>query len=388
MKLRDALFAAPLAFALACGGSGTESALDAATPSAAALTMDQVASDTTAQALTLDAAAPDAASTPITGDACHPHLFIRQREVVERVNRHIRKALHHVEEVLAKDPLSETDTTKVWERVVNGVDRRFTVTRTAADVFTWELDAGAVGTTPLPVVMTGDIDRSGATKPHQGKGSLHIDFANLFAAYPSEKVSHGTLDVVFDVNATSRKLTVTAAGVTWDLDAVKFSLPVLGALSAPRSGSYVYFREPGKGGSLEIQDQMVFACPSNPDLLAADAQLVSRWYHATDGAVHGRSDALMTGGQLRAAAIARVVAVTCHQGAVEGDEQEEGFWLMKAEDASGASLSGASNASGTTGVTPCDPVFGDVPLLSDASKDFTAWPASFSDGVPYPFPGM
>jgi hypothetical protein len=386
MKLRDALFAAPLTLALACGGS--ESALDAATPSTAALTMDQVASDTTAQALTLDAAAPDAASAPITGDACHPHLFIRQREVVERVNRHIRKALHHVEEVLAKAPLSATDTTKVWERVVDGIDRRFTVTRAAADVFTWELDAGPVGATPLPVVMTGEIDRSGATKPHQGKGSLHIDFAKLFAAYPSERVSQGTLDVAFDVSASSRKLTVAAAGVAWDLDAARFSLPVLGALSAPRSGSYVYFREPGKGGSLEIQDQMVFACPSNPGLVPADAQLVSRWYRVSDGAVHGRSDALMTGGQLPADGIARVVAVTCHDSAAEGDDQAEGLWLMKAEDASGATLSGASNASGTTAVTPCDPVFGDVPLLSDASKDFTAWPASFSDGVPYPFPGM
>jgi hypothetical protein len=389
MKLLDALFAAPLALALACGGSATEgsAALDAAMPNAAALTLDQVASDSTAQALTLDAAASQAAaaSAVIAGDACHPHLFIRQREVVERVNRHIRKALHHVEEVIAKNPITSTDTTKVWERVVNGVERRFTITRTAADVYTWELDAGAVGTTPLPVVMTGQIDRSGATAPHQGKGAFHVDFANLFAAYPSEKVSQGTLDVQFDVESASRKLTVTAADVAWDLDPAKFSGPIPSALSAPRSGSYVYDREPGKGGSLEIQDQMVFACPSNLSLLAADAQLVSRWYRTSDGTVHGRSDASMVGGQLSAAGIARVVAVTCHESAAEAQLQAEGFWLMKAEDAGGATLSGASSA---TGASPCDPVFGDVPLLSAATNDFNDWPASFSDGIPFPFPGM
>jgi hypothetical protein len=388
MNLRDALIAAPLALALACGGSTTQSALDAATPSAAALTLDEVSGDTTAQALTVEAVAPQAAaaSAVIAGDACHPHLFLRQREVVERVNRHIRKALHHVEEVIARSPLTETDATKVWDRVANGVERRFTITRTAADVYTWELDAGAAGTTPLPVVMSGQIDRSGATAPHQGKGSFHVDFAKLFAAYPAEKVSRGTLDVAFEVAPASRKLTVTADGITWDLDPARFTAPVLGALSAPRSGSYVYDREPGKGGSLKIQDQMVFACPSNPSLLAADAQLVSRWYRAADGTVHGRSDASMAGGQLPAEAIPRVVAVTCHDSAAEGELQGEGFWLMKAQDAAGATLSGASSA--TSGGTPCDPVFGDVPLLADATKDFTGWPASYSDGIPFPFPGL
>ena len=82
---------------------------------------------------------------------------------------------------------------------MNGVDRKFTITLVSPDVYSWELDAGPAGTKPLPVVLTGQIDRSAATSPHQGKGTLHIDFAKLFAAYPAEKVKEGTLDVSFDL---------------------------------------------------------------------------------------------------------------------------------------------------------------------------------------------
>lgn len=390
MNVRNALFTTALLLGAACGGAGSGAALQAATPSYAALALDQVTTDTTASALTAPGGAELAAVLAMpTGEACHPHLFVRQREVVERVNRHLFKALHHVEELIASNPLTATDTTRVWDRVANGVEAKFTITLVSPEVYSWELDAGPAGTTPLPVVLTGQIDRSAATGPHQGKGTLHIDFANLFAAYPLEKVTAGTLDVKFDVAAASRQLTVTAVGVTWDLDPTNFaSVSVLSALSAPRSGSYVYDREPGKGGSLKIQDQMVFACPSNPSLVAADAQLVSRWYRTADGSVHGRSDALMQNGQLPADGVDRVVAVTCHQSSGDGMDQGEGLWLMKAEDATGKTLSGFSSATLDPSATPCDPVFGDVPLLSDATKDFSGWPASYSDGVPFPFPGM
>jgi hypothetical protein len=397
MHHRYTLLAAPLALALACGGSTSttgsgSAALDAATPSYAALAIDQVSTDTTAAALTADStqSALTVAAPVISGAPCHPHLFIRQREIVERVNRHIYKALRHVEALIAKNPLTSTDTTKTWESVDNGIDRKFTVTLVSPDVYSWELDIGPVGTTPLPVAITGQIDRAGATGPHQGKGTLHIDFAKLHAGFSAEKVAQGTLDVQFDVQAASRKLTVTAVGVAWDLDATKFeSAAVVNALSAPRSGSYVYFREPGKGGSLKIQDQMLFACPANTSLLPADAQLVSRWYKSADGAIHGRSDALLQNGQLPAANVDRVVGVTCHDSAAEGRAQTEGFWLMKAENASGGTITGASSTSASDpSATPCDPVFGNVPTLIDGKNDFTGWPSSYSDGIPFPFPNM
>src|SRR5689334_1260735 len=113
MHLRNLAFAAPLAVAVACGGSMTGSgsaALDAATPSYAALSMDQVSTDTSAAPLTGQSARALTIEAPvISGDPCHPHLFIRQREVVARVHRHIYKALRHLEPVIAKNPLTSTD---------------------------------------------------------------------------------------------------------------------------------------------------------------------------------------------------------------------------------------------------------------------------------------
>jgi hypothetical protein len=49
----------------------------------------------------------------------------------------------------------------------------------------------------------------------------------------------------------------------------------------------------------------------------------------------------------------------------------------------------SASVSDPTG-TPCDAVFGDVPVLADSSKDFTGWPKSYYETppVPFPFPGM
>lgn len=390
-----ATLASPLTLALACGGSagsgapGTASAaFDAAVPSYASLAMDQVASDTTAASAGPLAQALTAAPS-VAGPGCHPHLFVREREVVTRLNRHLYKALAHVERVLARAALTSTDSSKTWEVVVDGIVRRFTVALVAPGVYTWALEVGPQGTSSLPVAMTGRIERAGAARPHEGVGDLHIDFAALHAGFPAERVSQGTLDVQFDVSAAARKIAVQAAGVAWELDRDQFPTDgTVAALSAPRSGAYVYAREPAKGGSLKIQDQMVFHCPANPSLKLADAQLVSRWYRLSSGAVHGRSDALLQGGQLPDVGVDRIVGVTCHDSGAEGESHAEGFWLMKAEDANGATLTGDSSETSDPTVSACDPVFGEVPTLADASKDFGGWPASYTDGVPFPFPGM
>ena len=400
MNFRTLILTAPLAVVLACGGStstGTGSAaLDAATPSFAALSLDQTDADTSPPAATL-LAVPEAAlvaqmSGP--GGGCHPHLFMREREVVERVNRHIYKVLRHVEKVIASIPASSTETSKTWTRTESGVDVSFTVQLVASSVYSWELAAGPTGTTPLKVVMSGEIDRNGYTGEHEGKGTMEVDFALLHAAFPGERAASGTLEVRFDVSAAARKIAVRATDITWDLDASKFDGGMIPTgLSQPRSGEYVYYRVRGKGGSLKIQDEMVFLCgmdprTMNPDLLPANAQMVSRWFRAADGTVHGRSDGLISGGQL-VAPVARIVGVTCHNAAAERHMPTEGYWLMKAEDASGATLVGAS--AGTmmdTTAVPCDAAFGDVPVLADSSKDFTAWPASYFEDPPFPFPGM
>jgi hypothetical protein len=398
MNFRTLILAVPLAVVLACGGStstGTGSAaLDAATPSFAALALDQTAADTSAPAALL--AVPETALVAqMSGPGgCHPHLFMREREVVERVNRHIYKVLRLVERVIARNPVSATEKSKTWTSSESGVDVSFTVSLVASSVYSWELAAAPTGTAPLQVVMSGEIDRNGYAGEHEGKGTMEVDFALLHAAFPNERAASGTLEVRFDVSAAARKIAVRATDVTWDLDASKFDGGMIPTgLSQPRSGEYVYHRVRGKGGSLKIQDEMVFLCgmdprTMNPDLLPASAQMVSRWFRAADGTVHGRSDGLISGGQL-VAPVARIVGLTCHGAAAEQHMPTEGYWLMKAEDATGATLVGAS--AGTmmdTTAVPCDAAFGDVPVLADPSKDFTGWPASYFEDPPFPFPGM
>lgn len=398
MNLRSLFLTASLAVIAACGGStstGTGSAaLDAAIPSFAALSLDQTAADTVAPSALVDS--PEAALTADMsgpGGGCHPHLFMREREVVERVNRHVYKALRLVEKVIATNPVNSTETTKTWTRTESGVDISFTITLVGPNVYSWQLAAGPTGATPLPVVMSGEIDRNGYTAEHEGKGTMEVDFAKLHAAFPNEKAASGTLEVRFDVSAASRKIAVRGTNVTWDLDAGKFDGGMIPpGLTQPRSGEYVYYRVPGKGGSLKIQDEMVFLCGMDPrtanlTLTPADARMVSRWYLAADGKVYGRSDGIISGGNL-VAPVDRIVGLTCHNASADRHMPTEGYWLFKAEDASGATLAGGSAGSMMdTTATPCDAAFGDVPVLADSSKDFTGWPASYFDDPPFPFPG-
>ena len=397
MNLRTLFLAAPIAIVLACSGStstGTGSdALNAATPSYAALSFDQIAADTAAPTAAL-VADPGSPQMMGPGGGCHPHLFMREREVVERINRHIYKVLRLVERVIARSPVSATEKSKTWTSSESGVDVSFTVSLVASSVYSWELAAAPTGTAPLQVVMSGEIDRNGYAGEHEGKGTMEVDFALLHAAFPNERAASGTLEVRFDVSAAARKIAVRATDVTWDLDATRFDGGVIPTgLSQPRSGEYVYHRVRGKGGSLKIQDEMVFLCgmdprTMNPDLLPASAQMVSRWYKAADGTVHGRSDGLISGGQL-VAPVARIVGVTCHDAVAEQRMPNEGYWMMKAEDASGATLVGFdARTMMDASATPCDAAFGDVPLVADPSQDFTGWPASYFEDPPFPFPGM
>jgi hypothetical protein len=114
--------------------------------------------------------------------------------------------------------------------------------------------------------------------------------------------------------------------------------------------------------------------------------MVSRWFVAADGRVKGRSDGLVTGGTL-VAPVDRIVGVTCHDASADRHMPTEGYWLMKAESADGATVVGFNSMmAGDPAATPCDPAFGPVPTLADASNDFTGWPSSYADGVPFPFP--
>ncbi len=97
--------------------------------------------------------------------------------------------------------------------------------------------------------------------------------------------------------------------------------------------------------------------------------------------MHGRADALFTGGQL--GATQSVVGLACHQHAVD-ELLPEGYWLMKLED--GGAVAQTWGPIGSPGA--CDPEFGPVPAPDSTAGDFDFAAVRFDDEVPYPFPGM
>ncbi len=146
------------------GSSGTTQDFLAAAPTFEQLAIAQNDSDTSAAAVAEDGAFPSA----LASRDCHPHLFVRTDEIIRRVNRHFNKLLHHVDELIEDNPLTDGQS-KTWENTRAGLDRKFTMTRNdntdGSVTFTFELDIAAVpasGTTASFVkVMSGSITHIG-----------------------------------------------------------------------------------------------------------------------------------------------------------------------------------------------------------------------------------
>jgi hypothetical protein len=358
-----------------CGGSATEQAFRDAAPSTASLAIDVDGGSAGADRATSHMGPGD-----LPGEVCHPHLFVRTQLLAARLNQHVLMALSWVESVLRRAPVLATDETFVWQETRAGVEVRFTMTHPSEAVYTWNLELRPVGAEAWTSVFRGQIDRAGATGPHQGIGEMTIDLAALKAVFPVLPVD-GLVEAGFDLGADHRKLVVEAGGVRW----APLGMPMRGTPDlpeiAPPDARYVYYREPARGGSLKIADRMVFLCPDNPDLLPSEVRLVSRWYRLEDGSVHGRSDARSTEGALPPEQ--RIVGVTCHARPADGTS-DEGFWLMKLEEGD-AVLWSRLYASADQA---CDPAFGPVPAADTTENDFDFGAVNFTDDVPYPFPGM
>ncbi|HSN90477.1 MAG TPA: hypothetical protein VLS93_04555 [Anaeromyxobacteraceae bacterium] len=373
MRTLGITLALPL-FLAACGGSGTEQAFRDAAPSAAALSVDVDASP--------PAGSPSSSlmgTGDLPGDVCHPHLFVRTQRLAARLNQHVLMALARMESVMQRAPAIATDETFVWQETRGEVEVRFTMTRPSETVYTWNLELRPAGATDWTSVFRGDVDRAGATAPHQGAGEMTIDLAALHAVLPEVPVD-GLLRASFDLAADHRKLVVDAGGVRWAPSGTPMGTPAMPEISPP-DARYVYYREPLRGGSLKIADRMVFLCPDNLDLAPAEVRLVSRWYRLQDGSVRGRSDGRMTEGQLTPDR--RIAGVTCHARTADGTA-EEGFWLMKLEEGDSV-LWSKTYASGDAA---CDPAFGPVPAADSTQGDFDFQAVDFTDNAPYPFPGM
>jgi hypothetical protein len=392
------------AVAAACGGNGQSP--QTAEYVAAAPTFDKMAlsqNDTDENEAAVAAVAAQTNSTMLeaqdTGDdACHPHLFINTRNVIGLVNGHFFKLLHHVEEVIKKNPQLDQGGTKTWEDVRDGIDRKFTMTGVVnADqsvTFDFELDLAVAspstgsadaGTSQTFVkVLTGSLthigpstgtvgeasDAGAAPQVVENKGSVTFDFDALHSVMPRENAQGQLTDTFDDLNdpakGIKRTATVTLTNFTWD----NWQFKAHGV----RNGSYTWVREPGVGGYFQYSDSFVLQCPSNPNQAVADVLAVARWYKAADGSVHGRSDAQATGGQI--AAGTKWEGMTCATGRDSASVPDEGEWMMKAENAEGTSSYFALRQ---TGLTPCDPVFGNVPDQNDATNDY-----NFSSAVTFP----
>jgi len=386
---RFALLTAALLVA-ACGGGTSSSAspsnpLAAGAPAYGAIAMDLSTADGTAPTpseMPVPAlSASDASAAALTaGDPCHPHLFLRTEEAVHRVNRHLWHALRFAALALRGTPVAVGDSA-TWDTVGPLIERKLTVNRTGDMTYTWTLEIKLRASVSFTTIATGTLDRTGATTPREGAGTVQVDLTAI-ASVTGQEIA-GTLDFDFSSLAGSRRVIADAKDVIWDTDALS---PVR---ASPRSAHEVFLHELGKGGSLLVDEDMVFACPANPDTKSADVQLVARWYRTTGGAVHGRSDALMTNGQLPDHSLDHVVGVTCHSLPSEGSSDAvESYWLMKAEDSTGATVVGQSHEANGTDASACDGVFGDVPILADDSKDFDFSTIDFTGTTPYPFPGM
>ncbi len=274
--VRTLALALPAALLAACGGGTADPAFVDAAPTYGMLSLDMTPAD---------AASPgalSAAESPVVqalgADACHPFLFARTWSLVHRVNRHLYKLLRHVEAAMARDPVLATEGEHVWEKTLRGdVSARFTMTRTG-ELYTWKLELRSPAVSDWVVVFTGSVDRSGAAGPHQGTGEMTLDLTALKTVVPAEPVS-GLLAVPrFSNLAGERLLVVDARDVQWDFGPTPALDPNWAPrLLAPQNAHYVYFRQLGKGGSLKIADDMVFACPPNPDGLPSDTRAVVRW---------------------------------------------------------------------------------------------------------------
>lgn len=319
------------------------------------------------------------ATTAVTVVSCHPHLFERSGEVIHRVNRHFFKLIHHVEELIENSPKAAASQTRTWENVKSGIDRKLTMTSVlnadGSTTYNFELDVASAGANPSFVkVMSGSLTHSGPAEPDmtatarvENKGTISFDYSALASVDTTER-SRGQITDAFDnvhdpAHGVKRTASITLTNF----------LPEEGDPHGPRTGSYSWEREPGVGGKFQFQDSVILLCPDNPSNLAAEVTAVARWYKASDGGVHGRSDAKATGGQI--ASGYTWMGVTCAKGQTTSSPAE-GFWMMKEETAAGATVSGQAD---TTGAAPCDPVFGPVPNVGDNTSDY-----NFAAAVSFP----
>ena len=334
----------------------------------------------------------------LSDPGCHPHLFIRTREVVKALNRYIiGKFFRRIDALIDNHASRATSSAVTWIKTVdNGAAQvRITLTKSSPGNFALLVEAKAPPSAPDSAYVT--IQTATVTnatgQAHQGSGTMHLDLTALGTVIPTE-MARGTIDLNYTINGNNKKVQVTLTNFSGD-DA---------NVQPPASSNYVYARTTGVGGSFKLIHRAVFLCPSNPNSLKADLKAVHRWKKSSgaDGgpAVFvGRSDAQATGGQLGAGQT--IVGVTCVDesattGTLATESAAERFWQMAYFQgggdpaiAGGTLVQGWNDANSPYGTSTCDSSFGTAPSgPPNYRSNYSFTNINFSDNSVVPFPGI
>jgi hypothetical protein len=361
---------------LGCGAKFQQEFEDNA-PNFNSLSMDMNSSDTNMES--------SSAITP-TGDQCHPHLFWRTRNVVERFNTHILMVVSRMDAVIDNHPKATTGTTHTWEKDVGLYTIKVEAAKVSATQFTFETDIKKKADDDSKYVKVGSstINKTDGTA-HTGQGTYLVDLTALSSVTGGK--AQGQISISFDItNAGAQKtLQVTLTNFTPDDTIVDANgNPLL----TPKDANYVFTRTKGVGGSLKFQDEMVLACPDNPSSEQATVNTVARWGHNSTGSFVGRADAVATGGQIQTGyKIEGVVCADLSQGDATAELGK--YWMMKAEDTTNGNTIVAGEAYvGAAGPDTCDPIFGAVPSPDNNTTDFDFSTINFTDSSIVPYPGQ
>jgi hypothetical protein len=305
-----------------------------------------------------------------TTPVCHPHLFERSIDYARALNYHVFLFVRDIDLLVLLHPHLKTGTEHQWLYTSpEGESVDLTIDKTAPGVFSLQLSIAPKGSTTYVPVASGSVDRS---NPDDVKKSLSFDFDSLRQVLPPSTVDQAAGQLTVDFERVSQNGADRKRMVTYTLS--KF-VPVYGDPHGPRSGNIYFLGEPGVGGAMIYDSSTVFFCPANPQQLSADTITYARWY-VSGGTVAGRADSRATGGQFPTGdSWAGVACRSVSAKAAAGDDggtstvTDNGYWMVKEEDASGATVRGTDVSDTTPGDPACDPAFGPVTDLADATND-------------------
>ena len=367
--MRKILSLAAMVAVAACGGAAQDD-FAKATPSFDSMALDISASDAVPEnfeASAMSSQAGVASSQVAIDDPCHPHLFLRTHTIVAATNGGIWRVLKPIRKLIPFSPRRRDGSTHVWEKVIDGFDFKYSIVKTGDHSFTATLQVKKESDpdTSFVTVYSASVQRDPADGDGSGMATLDLD---KLASVTGDAVS-GRLSLDFNVTPAEKIVIVTMTNFKVNSE-------------PPRNGHFVFDKQTGKGGSLKFIDDMVLRCTGQTPLATGTTPVttVARWLVESDG-IHFRGDAGATGGQIPAKQ--KWEGVTCAQ----GQDPRETFWMMKLENTTtGMTISAHSSQNTVAPAAACDPAFGPVPSIDNATKDYDFTKVDFTSDDPLPFP--